>query len=221
VKLTEWLAVFGFILSVIALTWNVVRDILRSPRIHVEVERLMGIAVSPGSEQPPQPRSDTFRVTVHNLGSEPVTVVKIGLCDKDGKKSYVDHRHDSLVEYFASGPRSSLPLRIEGRDPLSWGFPEEALKEIPYWTDVYGYADRAKSLLWWRWWPRRHPSMTVRKVSSRPLIRTGGSDSYETGVEPVWVAPFTEVGLSQKFVAEIGISNFAFIDLWHTLPTLG
>jgi hypothetical protein len=49
--------------------------------------------------------------------------------------------------------------------------------------------------------------------NSESALRVSKETSYETRVEPFWVAAFTEVGLSQKLVAEIGVSNFAFIAL--------
>ncbi len=160
------LGVLGFLLSLVALAWNVVLTWLRWPRIAVVLKKSVHITISisagptrtassvvMGSDQvvasklePPDSVSETVHLVIVNTGAEACTIANIGL--RAGTAG-IDYEYLAQEEHpVPIGP--TLPVRVEGHGSEVWIFKEQHLGIFGQGTLVTGWAERYVTLPWWR-----------------------------------------------------------------------
>jgi hypothetical protein len=118
------LAIWGAVVSTVAVCWNIVRDVLKRPKVVIHAM----IARSPGTVALPRPL--TLAVEITNVGQEPV-VIK-GLASDKGKKS-------TVVGVLLTP--TVLPRRLEPKDsvvePLrDFGFIKPGTKRFYVWDST-------------------------------------------------------------------------------------
>jgi hypothetical protein len=140
-------AAAAFVISMTALTSNLILLWLRWPRIVVEVAvREHGAG-------------DVFLLTVVNNGSEPVTVKSVGLTQSargthrlDYLNTWRDRAAHQLPTVHGKVDNLVMPLRIDAHDCHVFEYPESALSDLSPGVGYHGYAVRYEAF---RWWPNR------------------------------------------------------------------
>lgn len=161
----------GFVLSLVALAWNVWLTWMRWPRLAVTIRASVRVhAYSGVPPENPKPSEDTFRLVVVNHGAEAATISSIGLLS-DGGSWILDYETrrangESLPEGL------DLPVRIEGHGSLSWIYRDEDLAIFRHGTKITGYVERYKP---YRKWPKRSRTLTRRVLTPYAAHRNGGT----------------------------------------------
>jgi hypothetical protein len=162
------LGIAGFVLSIVALLWNVGMTWVRWPRVSVVIRQTVTIgvqAVGGGLTD----TTDLIRLVVINRGSEAMTIGSVGLIAPDGSRSL---DYESLEKQGQPLPKGDpLPARIEGHGCLVWEFDESMLTAFPNSARIDGYADRFTPF---RKWPKRWRSSTKRTRTVVATYRNGG-----------------------------------------------
>ncbi|WP_280426444.1 hypothetical protein [Nocardia carnea] len=174
------LALAGFVLSLIALAWNVVLATIRWPRISVEIKKTIHLTtrvLADGKDT--HSVTETYKLVVINTGAEACTIANVGLIAGDIGFDY-DIASQAGEQLPGGDP---LPARIEGHGCLFWIFEETELARFAPSSGVYGYAERYvpyRRVL--QRWPkfqkvlnkalRRDTSSSVRRTTTtNPTIR--------------------------------------------------
>jgi hypothetical protein len=175
VRLTNWVAIAAFAISLTALLSNLTLAWLKWPRIVVEVaviRRVSSVVEAQASQDNPESKGDLLVLAIINTGSEPITIKNMGF---KGSGSAKKHRFDHLDAWPAL-PQSELPkhrgavdqpvlpVRIEGHGRRVYEYGESALTRLPPNFPYHGFAQRYKSV---RWWPNRP---TVLETTSRETV---------------------------------------------------
>ncbi|MBI3241137.1 MAG: hypothetical protein HYZ49_02450 [Chloroflexi bacterium] len=136
--LTTFLAIYGAVLSTIAILWNLFKDVTvyRLNRPYLKVEANYGLLIGSTTTQP------TVKIIMVNIGKEPLTVVESGF--------RLDTKSD---ENLATVADPSLPKELaqNQRHTTSANFDEVITQKILYaWArDATGRIYRSKK------WPLR------------------------------------------------------------------
>lgn len=149
------LAVAAFVLSVIALIWNVGLAVVRWPRIAVDINRdtMIGKTIDVG-----------YRVLASNLGAEDTTVWNVGLAVKGSAEG---HMYTSVENERANGREVAgpdLPAILPARATLSWTFSSEVGRGIVPGTVSIGVVQRYQPPRWFR--PNKLPWAEYRSIRS-------------------------------------------------------
>jgi hypothetical protein len=173
------IAVAAFVLSVLALVWNLGLTWVRWPRVGVDV-RLEELTTW---------RDDVVvdydvrvRVIVVNRGSEAITVRNIGLVDVGPGDPEGEGRVLADVNYVGLSrvghpvpAGNELPARLDGRDCLVWVYsPDLLLSYRRYGSEVKAYAEIYRSV----WWPGQ--KLETRRVLSGQVSKFPASS--DTGL---------------------------------------
>jgi len=121
---TVILSAFAFIVSVVALVWQLVRSRWERPVVVVG-----GSFSSQGSSQSPIPRI-SLRIDVTNVGERAVSIVAVG---------WIMSADEQSVQYIGLDEReeSAFPMRLDAHDSKTWTIPRgpaSAVKQVglPY-----------------------------------------------------------------------------------------
>ncbi|MDV7198096.1 hypothetical protein R4172_11025 [Rhodococcus kroppenstedtii] len=170
------LGIAGFVISIVALLWNIGLTFVRWPRVSVVIRQRVATTVVVGGTST---QTESLRLVVINRGAEALTVGSIGLVTPDNTTNldYESQERENLP--LPEGP--TLPARVEGHGCLVWEFDETLLQVFPRQAELIGYADRFAPF---RKWPRRKRSSTKRTRTVVSTTRHGGLPDNTTAPTP-------------------------------------
>jgi hypothetical protein len=142
----EFVAVAGFVLSIVALLWNLVLTFMRWPRVSVQMNQ--GVEVgAPGT-----PSRTTVRLVVVNHGAEPVMIRNLGIRSPD-RSITLDYEGSAQYKPDRVPTGQELPARVDGHGVAVWTYSNEQLADFPRGTKMIGYAYRYRSFRLLPSWP--------------------------------------------------------------------
>jgi hypothetical protein len=158
-----WLA---FVLSMVALGWQLLQWYINWPRIGVLTRQSAYFHLNFGGSADPQKATDKVHVVVVNGGAEAASIANVGLRSAD-KTIRMDVETLRGNGKKIEGP--DLPTRVEGHGALHWTFDSEFLEQFPRGTEVIGYAMRYRAFRKYPPW-QRNPLRIIDAVV--PFIKS-------------------------------------------------